>query len=165
MRRPAALFGLAATLVACRNDPASGPQVSLAITRTADTIRFQAPAGTYRCENGTDVVIDAVVRGNGALVWLRPRDSMVSEFPVIGVRDTITRPAAVVAVRYASQAIARTLSLDSGTVTVTDSGGVRQVAVAGSGLEVGFAVRAGLVATFTGLPTQTDSTSSCRRGP
>jgi hypothetical protein len=97
------------------------------------------------------------------LVWLQFRDSLVREIPIIGVRDTITRPSAVVAVRYSYQSVTHTVALDSGTVTVNDSGMTRRVVVAGTGLDVGFGVRARVKATFADLPVTPESTTSCVR--
>jgi hypothetical protein len=138
--------------------------VTAAVVRQADTIRFDAPAQAYRCEGESDLVIEAVRSNNGVLVWLRLGDSVVRDVPIVGSRDSITRPAAVVTARFSHQAVPHTLALDSGAVTITDSAGWR-VSVAGSGLDMGFAVRAGLVATFTPLPATPDSSRSCARVP
>jgi len=163
-RRPAVL-AVAVVCAACAGEPAAPSRVDAAITRPTDTIRFQAPAALYRCDGAPDLLLEAVRYGNGVLVWLRSRDSLAREFPIIGVQDTITRPGAVVAVRYHHEAVPHSLALDSGTVSWTDSGAVRRIAVTGSGLDVGFGVRAGLTATFGGVPPAPESTVSCARKP
>jgi hypothetical protein len=119
----------------------------------------------YRCENAADLLLQGVRSGNGVLVWLRVRDSLVREFPIIGVRDSVTRPGAVVAVRYSHEAVGHTLSLDSGTVMFTDSGAARRLAVTGSGLDAEFGVRSGVTATIGNVPQVPDSTTSCARPP
>lgn len=165
MKRAITVVALAAGGAACTGEPVAPPQVDAAIVRSTDTIRFKAPAVLYRCAGGVDLLLEAVARGNGVLVWLRLRDSLAPTVPIIGMRDTVTRPGAVVAVRYSHESVTHTVSLDSGTVTVSDSGdgGARRLAVAGSGLDVGFGVRAGVAATFGALPATADSTALCTR--
>lgn len=154
-----------AALLACRGETAAPPLLDAAVTRRDDTIRFQAPVVVYRCDSTADLLLEGARAGNGVLVWLRVRDSLGRELPIVGVRDTITRPAAVVAVRYSSLQVLHTLSLDSGTVTVEDSGGARHVAVAGSGTELQFGMRSGLAARFAQLRHDPDSSASCSAAP
>jgi hypothetical protein len=156
-----AVLACAAALAACRREPAPLPQVRAAILRPSDTLQFEAPARAYRCDGSSDLMIEAVQSNHGVLVWLRLVDTVPSVLPIIGARDTITRPAAVVTARFAHQAVPHTLGLDSGAVTVSDSAG-RRVTVAGSGLDAAFAVRAGLRATFDPLPAAPESTRACR---
>lgn len=160
MTRLAGALVWAAALAACRAAPAP-LQVAATIIRPADTLQFAAPARLFGCDSSPDVLIEAVRSNHGVLVWLRA-DSLGGELPIIGVRDSITRPGAVVTARFSHQAVPHTLALDSGTVTVTDSGG-RRVSVHGSGLDAGFAIRARLVARFDPFPAGPDSTRSCRR--
>jgi hypothetical protein len=150
---------------ACPGETAAPSLLEAAITRRDDTVRFQAPVVVYRCDSTADLLLEGARAGNGVLVWLRVRDSLARELPIVGVRDTITRPAAVVAVRYSSQQVLHTLSLDSGRVTVHDSGGARHVAVAGSGTELQFGVRSGIAASFTQVRREPDSTASCVPAP
>jgi hypothetical protein len=159
------VLALAASLAACGGEPAAAAQVEAVVARSADTIRFQAPAVLYRCAHTADLVLEGVRFGNGVLVWLRLGDSLVREFPIIGVRDTITRPGAVVAVRYSHEAVGHTLSLDSGMVVFTDTGAARRLAVTGSGLDVELGARSGVAATFGDVPEAPDSTTSCARMP
>lgn len=150
-------------LAACPGAPPSAPQVAVTIVRPADTLSFTAPARAFRCAGAPDLLLEAARSNSGLLVWLRA-DSAGGTLPVVGVRDTITRPAAVVTARFSHQAVPHTVSLDSGTVTVADSAG-RRVTVAGSGLDLGFAVRVRLHATFDALAAEPESTRSCRRKP
>ena len=118
-----------------------------------------------RCDSTANVLAEAAGGPNGMLIWLQFRDSLVRALPIIGVRDTVTRPSAVVAVRYSHQQVAHTIALDSGTVTVHDSGPTRRLVVAGTGLDLGFGARAGVTATFADLPVRPESTTNCLRAP
>lgn len=158
--RIAALCGF---LLSCTSEQVVQPLFDAAILRQVDTVRFQAPFVLFRCDSSADLVLQGMRYGSGVLVWLRPRDSLAAQLPIVGLRDTITRPAAVVAVRYSHQSVLHTVSLDSGSVTVRDSAGARVVAVTGSGLDVAFGVRAGLVATFPPRALTADSTTNCSR--
>lgn len=154
-----------AAIAGCRGETAAPPQLEAMILRQADTVRFQTPVVLYRCDSSADFVIAGTSAGNGVLVWLRPRDSLTGDLPIVGVRDTVTRPAAVVAVRYDHESVLHALSLDSGSVLLRDSAGSRGVTLTGSGLDVAFGVRSGLAASFATLPPAADSTTSCSRIP
>jgi hypothetical protein len=157
---------LAGTLsAACNGETAAPALLDAAITRRDDTIRFQTPVVVYRCDSTADLLLEGARAGNGVLVWLRVSDSLGRELPIVGVRDTSTRPAAVVAVRYTSLQVLHTLSLDSGSVSVHDSAGARHVAIAGSGTELQFGMRSGLAASFAPIRGEPDSTASCEPAP
>jgi hypothetical protein len=166
MRRGLATAWLAAA--ACTSEPvAPPPSVKAAVLRTTDTVHFEARAAVYRCEGAKGVLFEAIGAGSGLLVWVRdPRDSIVDTFAVIGVRDSLTRRGAVVAVRYVAEAVPYTVSLDSGTVVVAraDSGGARGagVTIRGSGLDVRGGVRTAVDASFDALPPPIDSTACSR---
>jgi hypothetical protein len=131
------------------------------VTGRSDTVRFELPLVLYRCDSTADLLLEGIRGGYGVLVWLRLRDSLAGELPIVGLRDTITRPGAVVAIRYNHQAQVHSFSLDSGSVTVNDSGGARRVAITGSGLEVVFGARSGVAASIASLPAPAESTLSC----
>ena len=149
--------------VACTGEQAVPPMLSAAIFRQTDTVRFEAPFVVYQCDSAPDLVLQGMRYGNGVLVWLRPRDSLAAGLPIVGLRDTVTRPAAVVSVRYNHQSVLHSLSLDSGSVTLRDSAGGRVITLAGSGLDVAFGVRAALMVTFPPRSLTADSTTSCSR--
>jgi hypothetical protein len=113
------------------------------------------------------LLFEAVGGGNGLLVWLRgwAADSTASgDFPILGVRDTVSKRGAVVAVRYLTGELAHGYSLDSGSVGVTASPGRFALRVSGSGLETPGAFRPLLDASLDsvaldGAPTAGDSVS------
>ena len=161
---------------ACRGETVAPALLDATIARRTDTLRFQTRVVVYQCDSTADLLVEGAGAGNGVLVWLRPRDSLggaggargargESQLPIVGLRDTITRPAAVVAVRYNSQQVLHPLSLDSGSVSVLDSGGGRRVAVTGSGVELQFGMRSSVAASFTGLRLVPDSTTTCAPAP
>ena len=105
------------------------------------------------------LVFEAVSGGNGLLVLLRAPDSAASgDFPVLGVRDTVTVRGAVVAVRYMTGEMPHGYALDSGSVSVTESPGSFGLRVLGSGLETPGAIRPFLDATFEGVVRNTAPT-------
>lgn len=144
---------------ACEAAPtAPSGELEAQILRSADTIRFQAKAVAYRCQQGRGTLIEAINYASGVLVWLRgAHDSATGSFPVVGMRDTATTRGATVAVRFDAQSVPHTFSLDSGSVVVTDSGGARRVEITGSGLDVNGGTRPALRATSRALPVPSDS--------
>ena len=112
---------------------------------------FSVPAEAHRCSGGPSLLLQASdERGSGVLVVLRRRDSLATgAFPLIALGDSITPRGANVAVRYMIGDVAHGLSLDSGAVDLTTSGGALAARVRGSGLESG--ARVGVDATYAGL--------------
>ena len=155
---------LALLIWACASDSAApDPRLEATVLRATDTIRFHAKAVVYHCQGGRGSLIEAVGYASGVLVWLRGSiDSASGSFPVLGMRDTVTKRGAIVAVRFAAQAVPHTVSLDSGSVVVKDSGSARRVEINGSGLDINGGTRSALRATFSALPAPTDSTSCSR---
>ena len=149
---------------ACASEPAApDPRLEATVLRATDTIRFHAKAAAYRCHDGRGLLIEAVGYATGVLVWLRGgTDSATEAFPVLGMRDTVTKRGAIVAVRFAAQAVPHTVSLDSGSVVVKDPGSARRVEINGSGLDINGGSRPVLRATFSALPAPTDSASCAR---
>ena len=156
-----ALLACTATVVACNGETVASSPVAATIIRRADTVQFVVPLSVYRCDSTPDFLLQGIQSGNGVMLWLRPGDAPVGEFPIVGVRDTITRPGAVVAIRYYHEAVVHSFALDSGSVSVADSGAARQLAVTGSGMEVGLGIRSRLEATIAALPVPAESTMSC----
>jgi hypothetical protein len=128
-------------------DASDGGRAQAVIARPAgqDTIRFAIPVVLRHCRSPRPgLLFEAVGGGNGLLVWLRGEgvDSSTSgEFPILGVRDTVTPRGAVVAVRYLTGELAHGYALDSGSVNVTASPGRLGLRVLGSGLETPGAFR------------------------
>ena len=156
-----ALLACAATVVACNGETAASSLVAASIIRRADTVQFEVPLTVYRCDSTADFLLQGIQSGNGVMLWMRPGDSPVGEFPIVGVRDTITRPGAVVAIRYYHEAVVHSFTLDSGSVSVADSGTARQLSVTGSGMEISLGIRSRLAARIAALPTPAESTMSC----
>lgn len=153
------MMGALAALAACEESPA-GPRSAVQVTvmRQADTIRFSAPVSVARCAGAPGVLVEAIEGSSGVLVWLRTTDSTrAGAYGVVGMRDTISRPAAVVSVRFLSESVPYTVSLDSGTVEAEDSAGAVRLRVQGSGLDVRGGTRPGVDAIFDALPTPSDS--------
>jgi hypothetical protein len=155
-----ALALAAPALTACDGET-SASLVSATVIRGKDTVRLEVPLTVYRCESSADLLLQAFQSGDGVLVWLRVRDSMPGELPIVGVRDTITRPASVVAIRYYRESQVHSFALDSGTVTIADSGQSRRVGVTGSGLEVRLGARSHVTVEMPSLPSPAESTMSC----
>jgi hypothetical protein len=149
---------------ACASEPSGpAPRLEATVMRATDTIRFHARAAAYRCKDGRGLLFEAVSHASGVLVWLRGApDSTTGSYAVLGTRDSVTRRGAIVAVRFAAQAVPHTVSLDSGTVVVSDSGDARRIAISGSGLDLNGGTRPALRATFTALPAPTDSAPCAR---
>ncbi len=155
------LLMCAATAVSCNGETAPSSLVAASIISRTDTVRFEVPLAVYRCDSASGFLLQAIQSGNGIMMWLRPGDSLVGELPIVGVRDTITRPGAVVAIRYYHESIVHSFTLDSGTVSVSDSGAARRLDVNGSGLETSLGTRSGVAASIAELPEPAESTMSC----
>ena len=161
MRRLALLL---AGAIGCNGEQPTAPLAATIIRRT-DTITFELPVALYRCDNTSDLLLQGLHAGDGVLLLLRARDSLTGVLPIVGYRDTVTRPAAVVAIRYYRENTVHSFSLDSGAVTVADSGGSRGVLVAGSGMEVVHGVRSSAAVRIAALPAPAESTMSCAPVP
>ena len=147
----------------CVAEPAApSAQLEAEVLRTADTIRFRAKAAAYRCQASRGTLFEGISFASGVLVWLRgANDSATGAYPVRGMRDTVTRRGATVAVRFAAQSVPHTVSLDSGTVLVTDSAGSRWVDITGSGLDLNGGTRPRLRATFRAMPSLLTDSAAC----
>jgi hypothetical protein len=130
-----ALLACAAAITACNGETAAPSLVAATVTRRSDTVQFEVPLVTYRCDSTADLLLEGIRAGYGVMVWLRLGDSLAGELPIVGV-------------------------LDSGSVSVNDSGSARSIAVTGSGMEVAFGARSGVAASIASLPAP-DSTLSC----
>ena len=161
MRRLALLL---AGAIGCNGEQPTAPLAATIIHRT-DTVTFELPVALYRCDNTSDLLLQGLHSGDGVLLLLRARDSLTGVLPIVGYRDTITRPAAVVAIRYYRANVVHSFSLDSGAVTVADSGGSRAVLVDGSGMEVAHGVRSSAAVRIASLPAPAESTMSCASVP
>src|SRR5437773_1268061 len=100
-----------------------------------DTARFSLPASMHRCTDGRTMLLEAVSpEGNGVLLRLHFRDTLVAAaYPVVAPGDT-TSPAAVVAVRYLLRDAARAFFFDSGAVQVRRERPPRQRGSGGAGV-------------------------------
>ena len=132
----------------------------------ADTVTFAVPAAAHRCSGGPSLLLQAADdHGNGVLVLLRYGDSLVTgSLPVIALGDSITPRGSNVAVRYMKGDVAHGLSLDSGAVDLTMSGGVLAARAHGSGLETSIRVAVDAAYADVPLPASAD-TVPCRLQP
>jgi hypothetical protein len=101
-----------------------------------DTIRLSLPVTTYRCTNGSSLLMQAASpEGSGVLVLLRYRESLGSApFPVVPPGDTRAR-GAVVVVRYSLREATHFFAFDSGSVQVTREGDKISGHIQGSGVQ------------------------------
>jgi hypothetical protein len=90
----------------------------------------------HRCTDPRTVLLEALSpEGNGVLVRLHFRDSLVSaSYPVVVPGDT-TSPRAVVAVRYQIRDVSHVFTFDSGAVEVRREGKKVSGRADGSGIE------------------------------
>lgn len=127
-----------------------------------DTVLIQAQASARRCERGRGILLVGTDRDAGVLVWTRAPGSLASgDFQFLTRGDSTTPRGAMVAVRFAVAGSPRGVTLDSGSVSLTVSGGRVSARVRGSGLEPATAARTALDATFTSVLLAAD-TASCR---
>jgi hypothetical protein len=101
-----------------------------------DTVRFSVSATTHRCTDGRAMLLEAVSpEGNGVLVRLQYRDSLVNAtYPVVVPGDT-TAPGAVVAVRYLLRDVTHAFFFDTGAVEVHRERKALSGRADGSGIE------------------------------
>ena len=145
----------------CRSETGGSLHARL-VLQPHDTVQFTAGAWIWRCGGGRGLVLKGVDGGNGLLLWFRPGDSTVNgEYQVIGRGDTIAPRGVVGAVRFLVQATDRGMTLDSGVVTVSSTGGRFEGHAQGSGLDPRAGQRVVLDASFLGVPLAVDSTN-CR---
>jgi len=152
-------------IAACSTEAPPSVRVK-AVPAHADSVVFVAPATAHLCSGGRALLLQAADdHGNGALLLLRHGDSLVTaRLPLIALGDSITPRGANAAFRYMIGDVAHGLSLDSGTVDLTVSGGALTARAHGSGLDVG--VRVAVDAAYGGvlLPAAAD-TVPCRFMP
>lgn len=149
---------LGAGAAACRGG-APAPVAYATVARPQlDTVRFEAPAVVRRCTAGRGILFEAVGDGNGLLVWLRGVDTSAGgDYDILGVRDTVTPRGAIVSARYMTGDLAHGFSLDSGSVSVSESGGRLGARIGGAGLEIPGAIRPIITVDFVALPPLADS--------
>jgi len=125
-----------------------------------DSARFEAAATARRCGAGHGVVLEALQRCNGLLVWLRFPDSLnAGSYPLLVRGDTAARRGAVAAVRWMQGEAAHGLVLDSGAVMVTPQAAHLTVHAQGSGLEYSGARRASVDAVFEQMTLAAETTA------
>jgi hypothetical protein len=132
----------------------------------SDTLRFAVPAAAHLCNGRSALLLEAADHhGNGMLALLRYGDSLrPGPISVIALGDSLTPRGANVAVRYMKSDVAYGLSVDSGSVEVTEAGEVIAARVRGSGLEGG--VRVVVDAVYGGVPRPgADDTVPCQYRP
>jgi len=123
-----------------------------------DTIRFSLPATTHRCTDGRTLLLEAVSpEGNGVLVGLHVRDSLVAgSYPVVVPGDP-TAPGAVVAVRYLLRDAPHAFFFDSGAVQVRRERDKISGRADGSGVETGIRTPTHIQYHDVALPAPTDT--------
>jgi len=126
-----------------------------------DTIRFSLPATIRRCTDGRSILLEAVSpEGNGVLMLLHFRDSLVSaSYPAVAPGDT-TAPGAVVTVRYLNRDVSRGFFFDTGAVLVRREAGRLGGHLQGSGIESGIRTPTRIQFRDVPLPLPAD-TASC----
>ena len=151
--------------MACSGESNGPPLAVTTVIRRADTVQFDLPLTLYRCDGSADVLVQGIRSGDGVLLWLRPQDSLGGSLPIVGSRDTITRPASIVAIRYYRDAQVHSFALDSGSVTVVDRGESRRIVVSGSGMQQNLGARSRVNIEMATLPAPAESTLSCAPVP
>jgi hypothetical protein len=130
-----------------------------------DTVRFSLPATTHRCTDGRTILVEAVTaEGNGVLMRLHFRDSLVAgSYPAVPPGDT-TATRAVVAVRYLLRDAPHGFFFDSGAVQVRRERARISGRADGSGTESGIRTPTHIQYHDIALPARTD-TVPCRFQP
>jgi hypothetical protein len=100
-----------------------------------------------------------VARGNGALLWVRSRDSLDGAYPLLARGDSTTASGAMVSVRFMVGPDARGVTLDSGAVTLTRLPRAVAAQVDGSGLDPVSGVRVGVRLHLVAAPLDADTVS------
>lgn len=131
-----------------------------------DTVRFSASATTYRCTDPRTLLLEAInPDGNGVLVRLHYRDSLVSQsYRIVPPTDT-SSGGAVVAVRYLLRETPRQFAFDSGTVQFARAGSKIGGQIRGSGVENAIRTPSHIAYHDVALPAASDTTTSCAFQP
>jgi hypothetical protein len=124
-----------------------------------DTVRFAARASAHRCARGRGILVLGVRGGNGALLWVRSRDSLDGDYPLLARGDSTTVSGAMVSLRFMVGTDARGVTLDSGAVTLTRLLGAVAARVEGSGLDPVSGVRVGVRLRLVAAPLDPDTVS------
>ncbi len=156
-----AVVAVVLAVSACAPRAASAPralEARLALP-TRDTVLIRATATAQRCERGKGLLLVGMNGDAGVLLWARaPGFLPTGDYQVLARGDSTTPRGATVSVRFAVAGSPRGVTLDSGSVSLTVSGGRVSARVRGSGLEPATGgVRAGLDAVFqlhSGRPGQ-----------
>lgn len=127
-----------------------------------DTARFSVPATTHRCTDGRTILVEAVSpEGNGVLLRLHYRDSLVAgSYPVVTPGDSTT-VGVLVAVRYVLRETPHAFFFDSGTVHVRRGRDRISGSAIGSGTESGIRTPTRIQYDDVALSARTD-TAPCR---
>jgi hypothetical protein len=125
-----------------------------------DTARIALPATFRRCPGGRALLIEAIhPRGDGVLTLLRYGDTLASRtYSIINPTDTSALGAAV-AIRYMVGDMPHLLSLDTGSISVTEAGTRISARAQGSGIENAVRTRATIEYAGVGEGTAGDSTA------
>ena len=125
-----------------------------------DTARFSVAATTHRCTDGRTILVEAMSpEGNGVLLRLHYRDSLVTgSYRVVTPGDSTTA-GALVAVRYLLRDTPHAFFFDSGAVQVRRGRGGDRISgsAAGSGTENGIRTPTRIQFHDVALPAHTDT--------
>jgi len=123
-----------------------------------DTARFSVPATTHRCTDGRTILLEAVSpEGNGVLLRLHYRDSlMAASYPIVTPGDSTTA-GALVAVRYLLRDTPHGFFFDSGAVHVRRGRDKISGSADGSGIESGIRTPTRIQFHGVALPARTDT--------
>ncbi|PYP56774.1 MAG: hypothetical protein DMD40_10035 [Gemmatimonadetes bacterium] len=125
-----------------------------------DTAHFSVAATTHRCTDGRTILVEAMSpEGNGVLLRLHYRDSLVTgSYPVVTPGDSTTA-GAVVVVRYLLRDTPHAFFFDSGAVQVRRARGGDKISGSadGSGTENGIRTPTRILYHDVALPAHTDT--------
>jgi hypothetical protein len=122
-----------------------------------DTVRFSLPTTTHRCTDGRTLLLEAVSpEGNGVLLRLHYRDSLVAAYPIAPPGDT-NSPRAGVAVRYLLRETPHAFFFDTGAVQVRRERDKFSGRADGSGTESGIRTPTHIQYHDVPLPARTDT--------
>ena len=133
--------------------------MQLAVPGARDTISFEVPVVAQRCGPGHGLLLHGEQDGVGVLVWLRdsvPPDT--GAYPLVSRGDTATARGAIAAVRFLMGQLARGVTVDDGSLTLTRARAPFALRARGRGVETALAQQRVVELTIDGVPLLPDTT-------
>jgi hypothetical protein len=124
-----------------------------------DTIRFETAVVAQRCGPGHGLLFHGEEDGVGVLLWLRdsvPPDT--GTYPFVPRGDTATPRGAIAAVRFLVRELARGVTIDDGSVTLTRATPPFALRARGQGVETSLAQQRKVELAIDGVPLRPDTT-------